>query len=218
MLCVCSEIPVLNISTRLVIVMHHSEWSATTNTGRFALRALPNSEVRFRGLPETPIQLDDLKEPERDLLFLYPAENAQVLTAEYVATLKRPATLVVPDGTWRQAAKVFRREPFLREHAKPVVLPVGINSGYLLRRAPNDISFCTIEAIAYALGALENDAIKDQLLAIFNLVNHRVLATRSPDWIESTMKWATKAGRLQSKQWQSIGELREKFLPKGYRP
>ena len=208
----------MDLQTRVVLVMHHSEWSATTNTGRFALRALPNSEVRFRGLPEAPVQLEDLNHSGGELLFLYPAENAEVLTPELVASFKKPMTLVVPDGTWRQASKVYRREPFLKANARPVILPVTGQSDYLLRRSPNDIAFCTIEAIAHAMGFLEGEEVKQRLLAVFKLVNHRVLATRSPDWIESTMRWATKAGRLPSKEWTSIAELREKFLPKGYRP
>ncbi len=217
-LCVCAEIPELNLKTRLSIVMHHAEWSSTTNTGRFALRALPNSEIRFRGLADAPANFEYLRESPGQLLLLYPADGAVTLTPEFVAGLKRPLTLIVPDGTWRQASKVYRREPIINELAIPVVLAQTNHSDYLLRRSPREGALCTVEAIAHAMGILEGPEVREALLKIFQLVNHRVLATRSPDWIESTMNWAKKAGRLPPTEFSSIDELRKKFLPKGYRP
>ncbi len=217
-LCVCALIPQRELNTRLLLLMHHTEWASTTNTGRFALRALPNSEVRFRGLPEVKVSLDDLRNGPGQLLLLYPSEKAQLLTPEWVATLKKPVTLIVPDGTWRQAAKVFRRERVLREQAIPVMLPEVMMSDYLLRRMDKPGALCTLEAIAHAMGVLEGEEIRDDLLELFNLVNLRTLATRSPDWIDAMKEWAKRAGRQPGKTWSSVHELREKYLPKGYRP
>jgi len=216
---VCALIPQRELNTRLLLLMHHTEWASTTNTGRFALRALPNSEVRFRGLPEERVNLDDLRNSPGQLLLLYPTPDAQPLTTEFIQKLKKPVTLIVPDGTWRQAAKVFRRERVLKEQTIPVSLPPdAVESDYLLRRMDKPGALCTLEAIAHAMGILEGEDIKQDLLELFNLVNLRTLATRSPDWIEAMKEWAKKAGRSPGKTWASVAELREKYLPKGYRP
>ena len=48
-LCLCALIPVVLTRTRVVLVMHQLELNKPTNTGRLAVRCLPNSEVLVRG-------------------------------------------------------------------------------------------------------------------------------------------------------------------------
>jgi DTW domain-containing protein YfiP len=129
--------------------MHHKEVKTTSNTGQLAVQSLLNSELRIRGRPHELTKTDDLMHPDRDTLLLYPAENAQTLTPEFVKTLRRPLTLIAPDGSWRQASKVAFREPGLK-HALRVKLPEGPPSEYRLRREPKPEGLATIEAIARA--------------------------------------------------------------------
>jgi DTW domain-containing protein YfiP len=47
--CLCALIPRLETRTRVVLVLHQLEDRKTSNTGRLAVRCLPNSEVVIRG-------------------------------------------------------------------------------------------------------------------------------------------------------------------------
>src|SRR5690242_2107988 len=44
-LCLCSDVPTIATQTRVVIVRHHTEQSRSSNTGRLAHLALPNSVI-----------------------------------------------------------------------------------------------------------------------------------------------------------------------------
>jgi DTW domain-containing protein YfiP len=47
--CLCSLVPLVPTRTRVVLVLHSLESHKTTNTGRLALRCLPNSALVMRG-------------------------------------------------------------------------------------------------------------------------------------------------------------------------
>jgi DTW domain-containing protein YfiP len=86
-------------------------------------------------------------------------------------------TLVVPDGTWRQAAHARSRVPELA--ALPCVTLTGARAeGSRLRRAsahPERLS--TLEAVALALGVLEGPAVEEALLRVYRVMADRTLWT-----------------------------------------
>lgn len=181
--CLCGSLPRLELATRVAILMHWREEKQTTNTGRIATLALPNSEIRVRG--RGPLALDDLVAPGRTPLLLYPGDGAVTLDAAFAASLARPVTLIVPDGTWRQAAKVGKREPALAR-ALRVKLPEGDGvTRYVLRRAPQSHCLSTLEAIARALGVLEGNAVRAELERLFERMVQGTLSTRT-----RAMLWA----------------------------
>lgn len=177
-LCYCEHIPALRLDTRLVVVMHHAELNLTSNTARLATHALPNSEVRIRGYKHEPISPEGLTHPDRDTLLLYPSDDAVELTPEYAATLRRPVTLVVPDGSWRQARKAAQREAALLGLPRAKLPAGGPPSEYRLRIEPNEHSVCTFEAIARALGVIEGAEIQARLEALFRIAIGRALFSR----------------------------------------
>jgi DTW domain-containing protein YfiP len=88
-----------------------------------------------------------------------------------------PVTLIVPDGTWTQAVKTRKRTPDLA--AIPcAALPTGLVSDYRLRRAPHPGQVSTLEAIAHALGVLEDPALAAALLQVQRLMTERTLRSR----------------------------------------
>ncbi len=177
-LCMCAVLPRLDLRTKVTLVIHRHELLRSSNTGMLALRALVNSELRIRGRPHELTKTDDLMHPDRDTLLLYPSEDAKLLTPDFVKTLRRPLTLIAPDGSWRQASKVSFREPGLK-HALRVKLPEGPPSEYKLRREPKPEGLATIEAIARAMGALESPHVQAELERVFRTMVERVLASRA---------------------------------------
>jgi DTW domain-containing protein len=173
-LCVCALIPRIETRTRVVLVIHRFEDRKTTNTGRLAIECLPNSTVLVRGqenrqaAPFVPVA-------EENTLVLFPYRGAPALV-EYAGAHK-PVTLVVPDGNWRQASKMYRRVPGLRE-LPCVSLPTGPPSLYRLRSEAHAQGLSTIEAIARALGVLEGPKVQNALEQLFLATVERALWAR----------------------------------------
>ena len=113
-LCMCAELPRLDLRTKIALVIHHRELSRSSNTGLLALQSLVNSEVRIRGESREALDLSDLLSLRYRTLLFYPSADALELDRELVCRELRPIQLIVPDGTWRQARKIHSRHPELR--------------------------------------------------------------------------------------------------------
>ncbi|MFO0612669.1 MAG: tRNA-uridine aminocarboxypropyltransferase [Polyangiaceae bacterium] len=175
-LCACELIPAIATRTRVVVIIHRSELRKTTNTGRLATQCLVNSELVVRGDhgPSPTIAFP----PDVAPVVLFPAPDAVPL-AELAPTLGgKPVALVVPDGTWRQAAKVRNRVPGLRDLPCACLPPGEAPSAYRLRASAHDHGLATIEAIARALGVLEGEAIRTALERPFLVMVERTLWAR----------------------------------------
>ncbi|HTA18022.1 MAG TPA: DTW domain-containing protein [Polyangia bacterium] len=184
--CLCAEIPRLTLATRVVLVMHHREVSKTTATGPLALRALTNGELHVHGERDAPLDLTSLHGQGRRVMLLFPSDAARPLTPELLAADRRPVTLVVPDGNWRQASRASRRIRGLAQ-AEPVALVEGAPSRYRLRREPKEGGLATFEAVARALGVLESADVQIQLETLFARMVERTLDTRGkPATVDAT--------------------------------
>ncbi|MEO7035512.1 MAG: tRNA-uridine aminocarboxypropyltransferase [Polyangiaceae bacterium] len=177
-LCLCAEIPQLELLTRVVLIMHHREASRTTATGPLALLALKGSRLCVHGELGTPLDLSAEHVPGRRVLLLFPRDDAAALTPELVARDPRPVTLLVPDGNWRQASRASRRIPGVAQ-AECVTLAPGSPTRYRLRHEPKAGGLATFEAIARALGVLESGAVQQQLEALFERMVAGTLSTRA---------------------------------------
>jgi DTW domain-containing protein YfiP len=168
-LCLCALIPRVVTRTRVVLVMHQLELNKPTNTGRLAVRCLPNSLVIVRGR-EAEARTAALPAGGTPLL-LFPHADAQPL--ERWRDSAEPVTLVVPDGTWRQATRARRRVAGL-DQIPCVTLPGGL-SGYRLRQATRPGRLSTLEAITRALGILEGPEVEAPLAHIHQVMVDRTL-------------------------------------------
>jgi len=177
--CLCNLIPKVETRTRIVVVLHEQEDRKTSNTGRLATRCLPNSEIVIRG------GFDHATPPpswtaQGDPVLLFPHPDAHPL--QLWQNHPRPITLIVPDGTWRQAQRVRRRIAGLS--AVPCAFVSRDEpSQYRLRHTWDPRRLSTLEAIAEALLILEGPqgpASRDDLLRIFRVMVERSLRVRFP--------------------------------------
>lgn len=175
-LCLCDSIVPFANRTAVTIIMHRREVFKPSGTSRLAGLALRHCDVYLRGQSQHPLVLEELLPDPESCLFLNLCDRAHVLDEDFVAgrTFTR---LVVPDGSWRQARKMGRREPTLRRMTW-VKLPPGPRSRYLLRNQPVSGGLATIEAIARALGVLEGRAVQDHLYTVLALMVERTLSSR----------------------------------------
>ncbi|MBA3500208.1 MAG: DTW domain-containing protein [Myxococcota bacterium] len=157
--CLCAEIPTVTTQTRVVIVRHHDEVTRASNTGRLAHLALPNSELVDHDGPSGAARLPALE----GMWLVFPA--GPVAEAPLVPA---PRAIVVLDGTWRQARRMYRKLDGLR--GLPMLrLPDAPMPSARLRNSPGPGQVSTIEAIARALRLLEGDAVAVPLEQLFEL-------------------------------------------------
>jgi DTW domain-containing protein len=173
-LCICALLPRLHTRTRLCLIMHRFEDWKPTNTGKLAVEALANSELHIRGNARKPEDSLSFPDDVRPLL-LFPYGDAIALDA--LPPDPRPITLIVPDGNWRQAAKVRARVTGLA-HVQAVRVPDGPPTRYQLRASPHMNALATLEAIARAYGVLEGPAVQQALEGVFLAMVQRTLWSR----------------------------------------
>lgn len=174
--CVCAIAPRLNITTRVIVVIHAKEWRRSSNTGYLAQLALKAAEVRQHGMRHQTIDSTGIGTVPSATLALYPGRGAIPLTAELLANLPRPLTLLVPDGNWMQAKNMMRRVPMLA-CAQPVRLDGPSLGLACLRRNAYPDRMSTFEAIAQALGIIENQTTANTMLDFFQrIVPHMAIS------------------------------------------
>lgn len=190
-LCICALLPRLETRTRVVLLLHQLEADKPTNTGLVAARCLVNSSVVYRGRgPEDAragtgssiaaqvAELGAAIPAATRAAFLFP--HAEAIPLAELARDGAPVTLVVPDGTWRQAAHARARLaiplalPCVALEAPPEEAPGPVARGRL-RAAARPDRLATLEALARALGALEGPAVETALLHVFRVMTDRTL-------------------------------------------
>jgi DTW domain-containing protein YfiP len=178
--CVCEHIVPLALETRVVLIMHYKELPKTTATGPMALAALDNTELHVHGLRDQPVELDRLHDEQRRVVVLFPQEGACTLTEAFRKDDPRPVTIVVPDGSWRQASRIPKRIGAVAR-AQPITLPAGPSTRWGVRRETHPSGLATFEAIARALGYLESHAVRLELEALFERMVNATYQNRGHD-------------------------------------
>lgn len=180
-LCFCPEIKNHDTNTRISIVMHHRERVLTSNTANLAKMALEKCDIFYRGQLDKPFKIEDLNIQEDEVvIYLFPHEGAVDLDEAFLEKYKdKKFHLVVPDGSWNQAVKFHRREKGLSE-IMCVSLPPGRPGRYRLRKSNHENKLSTFEAIARALGILENNSeLEDDLDRMFDTMVERIIHSRN---------------------------------------
>jgi len=136
-----------------------------------------NAKTFIRGRVHETFSPHELLEREGRKLFLYPHEDAVELGEDFKEKFPGPYHLIIPDGNWQQARKVRQRESALKE-LMAVKLAAGIKGHYYLRRAQHEEWVSTYEAMAHALGILESQEIKNELLEFFRIWVERTQMAR----------------------------------------
>ncbi len=176
-LCLCDEVPRIELNTRVCLVIHRRELTRSSNTGLLALRALVNSEMRIRGEGRETLDLKDLLTPQYRTFLFYPSDDAVELDKELVAQDRRPIQLIVPDGTWRQARKIHSRHHELKDIPR-VKISTPSNSVFQLRAQSRPEGMATLQAIAHGLGVIEGDLVGAQLMKLYHAKIERTLIGR----------------------------------------
>lgn len=174
-LCVCAHLPRLFLPMELLLVQHGMETTRPTNTGRMALHMLTNSRALMYALGREPVDESLLRRPDRRYYLLFPREGAPVADRAILEPDDgRPVSLVVLDGTWRQAAHMARRIAPLRE-MPCLALPPGPPSAWDIRRPQRPEQLCTLEAVIRVVALLGRTAEARRMQECLVWINARML-------------------------------------------
>lgn len=181
--CLCPWIPQLAHDTRVLVLQHPSERHHALNTARLAVLGLTQATLLVgEHFPDAP-----WRHPDDEPWLLFPGDAAgavPVMAAATVAAMPVPQgrtrLLVVPDGSWRKAARLLHANPDL-DTLPRLSLPAGAPSRYRLRRAPNPEALSTVEAIARALTVLDAPRDFTALLHPFERLIDQQIAAMGTD-------------------------------------
>lgn len=175
-LCYCAHLPTVPTRTRLEVIQHPHERTHPFNTARLVRLCMPNAAVHvptpgFTGTLELRVDVPD------DAAVLFPHPDATDLRD--LPETQWPSTLLVLDGTWGHAKRVYRENPWLQQ-LRHVKLKPSAPSNYRIRREPKPEYISTIEAIVEALRVVEPDNRDvELLLRAFDRMIDQQIAHRS---------------------------------------
>jgi DTW domain-containing protein YfiP len=167
--CLCADVPTVETRTRVVILRHVDERTRSSNSGRLAHLALPNSVILEHGERGVAFDPGEITQPGTWLVYPEGVPRTQ-------APAPPPARLLFLDATWSQAKKMRQKLPAMR--GLPVLrLPDVAAPVQRLRESPGHGLVSTIEAIARGLRLCEGEAPAAALERLFALMIERTLAT-----------------------------------------
>lgn len=178
-LCVCDALRPIAARTGVAVLAHRNELQKPTNTGRLVPLLVEGAQVRMRGDRVEPLDLSDLLAGAVRPLLLDP--GGAMLDEALLAADPRPVTLVLTDGTWRQARRIAVREPGLLRMERVRLPEGGGPSRYRLRHPRGPAKVCTLEAVARALGVTEGPRgpeVQAHIEAAFDIFVERTLRLR----------------------------------------
>jgi DTW domain-containing protein len=174
--CLCAHVTRVVSRTKVVVLQHPREADVPIGTVRLLELGLEGLErhvgVSFEEDHPARRAIAAAVDPP---VLLFPGPDARDLRAEPPSS---PVTLVVIDGTWWQAQKLLRRNPFLAALPRYSLAPDS-PSRYRIRKEPALHCVSTIEAIVQALTVLETRGDFAPLLGPFEaLVEHQLAFAR----------------------------------------
>lgn len=159
-ICICASLPRVKTRTKVLIVQHVTELRLTSNTGRLAALALPNACIQSYGGGE-PFDGSVLLAEPAALLYSAAASGRSGAAPELPPISK----LVVLDGSFRQARRMYKRIEALRLLPE-LALPAPVVVPHRLRQPPHEAGMSTLEAIAHAIALLEGPEVAAPLHAL----------------------------------------------------
>lgn len=189
--CLCHRIPSVQTEMHIVIIRHFKEIHKTSNSARLASMALPNSTLIDFGVRGQELDTSALE--GEGVFLLFPSidgeegihnfdaneavENGDApnhrdavegseKAPDTPSTRPKPKTLVVLDGSWRQARRMSKRITALRHLPRVSLLP-DPEGTERIRKPPHAWTMATLEAIARAVEMFEGPEPGAQLDQLF---------------------------------------------------
>ncbi len=154
--CLCGFVTEVTSSVEVIILQHPSEVNQAKGTAKLIELSMPNSKV-FVGEDFSEHQeLNQLLAADNALnLLLFPSDTS-IDIAKPERTDFEKVRLILLDGTWKKAFKMFQLSSNLH-HLSQVHLPADLEGRYTIRKAPRDNALSTVEAAYHAITILDKE-------------------------------------------------------------
>ena len=156
--CLCGRIEKQPNQIKLIVLQHPDEASNKKATAIIAELGLQQYQ---RWVGEDFTEHGELKQllenKQGKLAVLYPADNAEKLDVQIESTAATSIeVLIIIDGTWRKAHKIWQLNPQLHQ-LKVLTFNEVRSSDYRIRKEPEAGCLSTVESIVFALRILERN-------------------------------------------------------------
>jgi DTW domain-containing protein YfiP len=170
-LCLCSKLNTIHNQMHVIILQDPNERGNAKNTARLLHLSLANSELIVAN--NFSNELRKIKSLDKYLLIfpdLYAKEDkvTKVELKELKEISHNYKGLILIDGTWKKAKKIYFTHPLLQglDH----LTLKGLSNHYSIRVSPQENYLSTFEAGYFALRELKTKNI-DKIYQVFNNLN-----------------------------------------------
>lgn len=195
--CLCEHQPSPSDEVAVLLLVSDNEVFKPSNTGRLILDTVEEA-FAFQWSRTEPEQdmLDLLNDPRYQPIVVFPdqyVEDKTRLVASDATSkdFQRKPLLILLDGSWREARRMFNKSPYL--NALPVL---SINpdqvSQYMMRRSDNEQHLATAEVASLVFQQLGHDRLHQTLTMWFDVFRESYLNSKTRNRRDDT-KPALKA-------------------------
>lgn len=181
--CICRWQPQETASSGFCLLMHEKEPLKPSNTGWLVADVVTQTSAYvWSRTQEDAALLQQLADPQWQPYVVFPHSYAGPQHRQVTQLLPdsgRKPLFVLLDGTWQQAAKMFRKTACLQQLPVLSLDAVGL-SRYHLRHCDNSQHLATAEVAALCLQLAGEDAAAAALQEWFGRFNRHYLAARMP--------------------------------------
>lgn len=190
--CICQQLISERSGCDLILIMHRNELLKPSNSGRLIADTLPdNTDAYIWSRTDTdPELLQRLDQAGQQCLLVFPPKEddpqQRLSSPEVKAKLEQDwrdqkITLILLDGTWKQARKIHAKSDYLKNI--PILMlceqDIADCAGqYAMRKAHTPSLSSTCEAAIIALNAIGENQASQALLENFTSFNNAYVASR----------------------------------------
>jgi len=171
--CLCETIKEIDNKIKIIILQHKSETKHALNTARILVKSLKNVLlITGEDFSQNADLNSILESPENRCALIFPTDRSKIFSAENKKSLGDITHLILIDGTWRKAKKIYYLSQNLHTLSALRLVPIT-QSQYKIRKSPNADGLSTLEATVESLKILEPELDTQSL----NLSFHKMI-----DW------------------------------------
>jgi len=190
--CICEFVPKIESDIKYILLTHSNELKKRTNTGILIEQSMKNTKIIEWIRKEPSKKLLDIINSDKDVYLLYPeadSENAseEVNECKFSREIKsninqdkfiselddqksendnKEKYIIILDGTWQEAQKMFNRSDYLKRVKRLSLTPDSL-SEYKLRRKKDENHLCTVEAAIITLMMFDEEDNSNKLKNYF---------------------------------------------------
>ncbi|MGF1909700.1 DTW domain-containing protein [Vibrio kasasachensis] len=194
--CVCAHQPEIDCDVAVMLILSENEVFKPSNTGRLILDTIKEGYAfQWSRTEPDPKMLALLNNPNYQPLLVFPADYVDDQTRIVIQPLanlgeqKKPLIILL-DGSWREARRIFRKSPYLDGLPVVSIQPQAI-SQYIMRKSENEQHLSTAEVAILVLEQLGETQAGNMLDGWFRVFRETYLLSKTrikPDLTRPELK------------------------------